>query len=65
MATTARSPLPDSQKVELFVQARIATPEGIKKVSRRSSNPPRRRGQGEAITPPHRKNVEQKQEEID
>jgi len=30
--TTARSPLPGGQTVELFVQANIATPEGIAKV---------------------------------
>jgi NAD(P)-dependent dehydrogenase (short-subunit alcohol dehydrogenase family) len=33
VATTARSPLPEGQVVELFVQADIATPEGIKKVA--------------------------------
>src|ERR1700738_3074559 len=32
VATTARSPLPDGQKVELFVQADVATPEGVEKV---------------------------------
>jgi NAD(P)-dependent dehydrogenase (short-subunit alcohol dehydrogenase family) len=32
VATTARSPLPDGQKVELFVQADIATTEGVQKV---------------------------------
>jgi NAD(P)-dependent dehydrogenase (short-subunit alcohol dehydrogenase family) len=32
VATTARSPLPEGQTVELFVQADIATPEGVKKV---------------------------------
>lgn len=32
VATTARSPLPDGQKVELFVQADIATTEGVEKV---------------------------------
>ncbi len=32
VATTARSPLPEGQAVELFVQADIATPEGVEKV---------------------------------
>jgi NAD(P)-dependent dehydrogenase (short-subunit alcohol dehydrogenase family) len=32
VATTARSPLPDGQKVELFVHADVATPEGVEKV---------------------------------
>ena len=32
VATTARSPLPEGQTVELFVQADIATPEGVEKV---------------------------------
>src|SRR6202047_5679375 len=32
VATTARSPLPSGQKVELFVQADVATPEGVEKV---------------------------------
>jgi NAD(P)-dependent dehydrogenase (short-subunit alcohol dehydrogenase family) len=32
VATTARSPLPKGQTVELFVQADIATPEGVEKV---------------------------------
>jgi NAD(P)-dependent dehydrogenase (short-subunit alcohol dehydrogenase family) len=32
VATTARSPLPDGQKVELFVQADVGTPEGVEKV---------------------------------
>src|SRR6202049_1325693 len=32
VATTARSPLPDGQKVALFVQADVATPEGAEKV---------------------------------
>jgi len=32
VATTARSPLPDGQKVALFVQADVATPEGVEKV---------------------------------
>ena len=32
VATTARSPSPDGQKVELFVQADVATPEGVEKV---------------------------------
>src|SRR5260370_42694154 len=32
VATTARSPLPDGQKVELFVQADVATPEGVEQV---------------------------------
>src|ERR1700724_4202155 len=31
-APTARSPLPDGHKVELFVQADVATPEGVEKV---------------------------------
>src|ERR1700682_4352168 len=33
MATTARSPLPDGQKVEVFVQADVAAPEGVEKVA--------------------------------
>src|ERR1700726_5273759 len=33
VATTARSPLPDGQKVELFVQADVATAEGVEKVA--------------------------------
>jgi NAD(P)-dependent dehydrogenase (short-subunit alcohol dehydrogenase family) len=32
VATTARSLLPDGQKVALFVQADVATPEGVEKV---------------------------------
>src|ERR1700681_2635117 len=32
VATTARSPLPDGQKDALFVQADVATPEGVEKV---------------------------------
>jgi NAD(P)-dependent dehydrogenase (short-subunit alcohol dehydrogenase family) len=32
VATTARSPSPDGQPVELFVQADISTPEGIERV---------------------------------
>src|SRR6202795_2923048 len=32
MATPARSPLPDGQKVEVFIQADVATPEGVEKV---------------------------------
>src|SRR6202051_3223437 len=32
VVTTARSPMPDGQKVELFVQADVATPEGVEKV---------------------------------
>lgn len=35
VATTARSPLPESQVVELFVQADISTGEGVDKVVRR------------------------------
>jgi len=34
VATTARSPLPTGQAVELFVQADISTPEGVGKVAR-------------------------------
>src|SRR5881296_471136 len=34
VATTARSPLPDSQSVKLFIQADISTPEGVGKVAR-------------------------------
>ena len=34
VATTARSPLPESQVVELFVQADISTGEGVDKVVR-------------------------------
>src|ERR1700726_2284476 len=33
VATTARSPLPHGQKVELFVQAGVATAEGVEKVA--------------------------------
>src|SRR6266446_1302601 len=32
VATTARSPLPEGQSVELFVQADISTPDGVGKV---------------------------------
>jgi len=34
VATTARSPLPESQSVKLFIQADISTPEGVGKVAR-------------------------------
>src|SRR5256885_577952 len=34
VATTARSPLPKSQSVKLFIQADISTPEGVGKVAR-------------------------------
>lgn len=34
VATTARSPLPERQAVRLFVQADIATPQGVEKVIR-------------------------------
>jgi len=34
VATTARSPLPEGQSVELFVQADISTPDGVGKVVR-------------------------------
>ena len=34
VATTARSPLPESQPVELFVQADISTREGVDRVVR-------------------------------
>ena len=33
VATTARSPVPDGQTVELFVQADITAPEGVAKVA--------------------------------
>jgi len=34
VATTARSPLPESQSVKLFIQADVSTPEGVGKVAR-------------------------------
>ena len=34
VATTARSPFPERQSVELFIQADISTPEGVGKVAR-------------------------------
>ncbi len=36
VATTARSPLPESQTVKLFVQADISTREGVDKMVRRA-----------------------------